>query len=153
MKVDCTSYFMFVVVGWGTLFVPLIKGGLCLSLSDLHLVGSPGCGDLKDVSQGVLLTCHSPGAWPGGPVPPLGVTTMWTVSGAFSYGLDRRTVTALLSRKWYLLGRESLEGLERSKTWFSNPAGSSSRVLCLLCCARPCNCALIYALWFVRQCD
>ena len=97
-----------VVVGWGTLFVPLIKGGLCLSLSDLHLVGSPGCGDLKDVSQGVLLTCHSPGTWPGGPVPPLGVTTIWTVSGMFSYGLNRRTVTGLLSRKWFLFGRESL---------------------------------------------
>ena len=69
-----------------------------LSLSDLHLLGSPGCGDLKVVSLGVLLTNTSPGAKPGGPVSPLGMTTVWTVSGVSSYGLNRRTVTELLSR-------------------------------------------------------
>ena len=52
-----------------------------LSLSDLHLLGSPGCGDLKVVSLGVLLTNTSPGAKPGGPVSPLGMT--------IDYRLDR----------------------------------------------------------------
>ena len=114
---------------------PRLGGGLCTSLSELASIGaSPVAGIWRSWAKESYSWELHRRAKPGGPVPSLGTTTMWTVSGVSSYGLNKRTVTELLSRK-FAYSWENGPWMVDTNHSLANPGWHISQVM--LCWLQP----------------